>query len=82
MNHPFGCSPEAEAMMTPDQGERYLRIIKIEAEYWDTGDGFGGRYFRDFDKEAFMYSALHEFCCEVLGEEPYASKPLPPEWLA
>jgi len=72
-----GCQ-KAEELMTPEQGERYQMLLKYEAEYWETGDGFGGRYFRNYEKESMMAAVLHEFCCEVLGTHPYPAKPLPP----
>ena len=37
--------------MTPEQAERYFRLLKYEAKYWDSGDGFGGRYYRDYEKK-------------------------------
>ena len=58
---------DAEKIMTPEQGERYLRLTSRLAEYWETGDGFGGYYYRDFALEAEMQSAIASFCDEVNG---------------
>ncbi len=48
VNQSLSCTPEVEAMITDEQAERYSRLVKYQAEYWETGDGFGGRYFRDY----------------------------------
>lgn len=69
---------EAEQYMTPDQAARYQRALARQEIYRETGDGFGGRYWRDFDKESEMSSHMHEICCEALGEHPYPARPIDP----
>lgn len=72
---------EAEQWMTPDQAARYVRALARQEVYRETGDGFGGLYWRDFDKETEMSSTIHEICCEALGEDPYPARSINPEVL-
>ena len=67
---------DAERKMTPEQGARYQRMLTLWMEYWETGNNFGGRYFRDFDLEADLQAAIGSFCDEVNGlVEPPPRKP-------
>ena len=72
---------QAEAIMSGELAARYQRALSREAEYWETGNSFGGRFFRDYELEAEMLGDLHDICCEALGQPPYDSRPIDPELL-
>lgn len=63
--------------MTPEEGAKYEKLLKLYHVYWDTGDRFGGRFFRDYQLESDIEWAISQFCDEINGLVPPPTRKAP-----
>lgn len=56
--------------MSPMEGAQYEKLLKLYYVYWDTGNQFGGKFFRDFELESELEWAISQFCDTVNGLIP------------